>query len=253
MLQGNQYCPGQKRFFAEMIFAESQSTNRLTSDENSVAAIFIKKDPTLLHGAFIAIGACVVLGGGTDDAENARSPSASTYSAVEARSTAHPTTFGDEIISWIGAQPGAFSELDAKRAEDFDFLKLVDEIRKAQIIPEHRKLADRLGEMLADYKIDYDGKSLEADSLSGLFAFLKNNAPVRLPKLTATPRGNIYAKWGRSQRDFASVEFLPSGDARYVVFKPNPTHPGRTDRRSGFTTNDCLLSEIGDIGYFAFV
>ncbi len=162
-------------------------------------------------------------------------------------------TIGDEIVSWIDARPGALSELDAKRGEDLDFLMVTEAIRKTQIIPERQALTDRLGEMLADFKADYDGKSLVADSLRGLFAFLRENTPVRLPKLTATPQGNLYAKWSRSQRDFASIEFLPSGDARYVVFKPNPLHQGQTVKRSGFVTNDCLLSEIGDSGYFTLV
>jgi hypothetical protein len=44
-------------------------------------------------------------------------------------------------------------------------------------------------------------------------------------------------------RHFA-VEFLPTGDAHFVIFTPDPMHPDKTIRMSGLASVDSLMETV---------
>ena len=59
-----------------------------------------------------------------------------------------------------------------------------------------------------------------------------------------TPEGYIYARWKADRQRLLSVQFLPDGNVRLVIFKPNPKHKNVIVRFSGLTTSDSLIDEI---------
>ena len=114
----------------------------------------------------------------------------------------------------------------------------------AEQIPYRESLAARLEELLGAYQEDYEGRSLSPSAISILVGFLRAHTFLREPSLTATPSGDLYAEWIGPCDRLLGVRFLSSGDGcRLVVFAPNPLHGGRTDRTSGTTTADALMSK----------
>ena len=110
----------------------------------------------------------------------------------------------------------------------------------ATALPYKGRLAERIGQLSSAFADDYDGRLLSAQSLAGLIDFLQSSPTSGYPDLTATPAGDAYAEWHGPQGRLLTIEFLDSGDARYLLFRPNPKHPQRVDRLTGTTTTDAL-------------
>ena len=136
----------------------------------------------------------------------------------------------------------AFAELDALR--ESSFRELIGRIRSSSALQDRDRLADRLEALLDAYKEENEGRALSPDSLRGLENFLEANPTFRRPALTATPAGNLYAQWKSGRDRLLSIHFLPTNDARFVIFKPNPRHTGRVVRISGSTTVDALADAV---------
>ena len=98
-------------------------------------------------------------------------------------------------------------------------------------LPFGSRLADRVSTLAVAYADDYDS-ALSVRAIDGLVTFLEADASVGYPDVTATPAGDLYAEWRGTDGRKLSIEFLDSGDVRYLVFAPNPRHPQRTDRLS---------------------
>lgn len=109
------------------------------------------------------------------------------------------------------------------------------------------RLADRIVHLSAAFAEDYDGRTLSARSLAGLIDFLESSPSTGYPDLTATPTGDAYAEWHGPQGRRLTIEFLDSGDARYLLFRPNPKHPQRVDRLTGMTTTDALPETVAPL------
>ena len=99
----------------------------------------------------------------------------------------------------------------------------------------------------------YEGRALSADSLHALISFLGANSVFRYPTLTATPGGDLYAQWKQGGERLLSIHFLPTDEARFVIFKPNPRHPGHTEHLAGKTTTDTLMDTIVPYGVLDWV
>jgi len=113
----------------------------------------------------------------------------------------------------------------------------------AEQIPYRESLAARLEELLGAYQEDYEGRSPSPSAINVLLGFLSAHPFLREPSLTATPSGELYAEWVGPCDRLLGVRFMSSGEVHYVVFAPNPLHSGRTDRTSGTTTADALMSK----------
>jgi hypothetical protein len=109
------------------------------------------------------------------------------------------------------------------------------------------RLADRLSVLSVAYGDDYEGQSLAPASVTAFVDFLEMGNAFRYPDITATPAGDIYAEWRGPDSRALTIEFLASGDVRYLILGPNPLHPSRTDRMTGFTTADALPATIGPL------
>lgn len=137
-----------------------------------------------------------------------------------------------------------FGELEARHKNDHAVRQIIGDIRSSDTIRYKDKLANRLDALLNAYKEDYEGRALSADSLRAMISFLSANPTFKYPIVSATPDGDPYVQWKHESNRRLSVHFLPTGDARFVIFKPNPMHPNRTDPFGGSTTTDALLDEI---------
>ena len=67
------------------------------------------------------------------------------------------------------------------------------------------------------------------------------------------PEDNIYASWRSEQNRLFSVHFLPNGDTRFVIFKPNERHPDKQMRISGTATTDILMETVTPYGVWDWI
>ncbi len=127
-------------------------------------------------------------------------------------------------------------------------LSLEAVIRRLQSsqLPFNVRLAARIEHLAAAFADDYGGH-LSVRSLAGLIDFLEAAPPSGYPDLTMTPAGDCYAEWHGLQGRKVAIEFLDSGDARYLLFHPNPRHPQRVDRLTGTTTIDALAETMAPL------
>ena len=118
-------------------------------------------------------------------------------------------------------------------------------------LPFKERLLARLASLEVAFAEDYDGGRLSARSGSALVNFLQADRSFGYPDITATPSGDLYAEWRGSNGCKFAIEFLNSGDARFLLFAPNPKHPDRIDRLTGLTTSDALTQTIAPLAHLA--
>jgi hypothetical protein len=120
-------------------------------------------------------------------------------------------------------------------------------------LPFGTRLAQRLVVLASAFAEDYENGTISTRAATELINFLEHSNLVEgigifgYPDLTVTPVGDLYAEWRYADDCTIAIEFLASGDARYVAFGPNPKHPKRTDRITGFTTADALSLSIAPL------
>lgn len=84
-------------------------------------------------------------------------------------------------------------------------------------------------------------------SYSSIYDFIKylyNSPKLSYPNVVLTPSGNIRAQWRKASNRHFAVEFLGDGNARFVVFAPDPKVPSKTTRVSGLTSIDSLMEIV---------
>lgn len=137
-----------------------------------------------------------------------------------------------------------FTQVDLLDVEEKKVQELIFRIRTSPSIPYRETLANRLLTLFNDAKEeDPASVAIAVESLRNFYDFLRTHSNLKCPVLSLTPDNNIYASWRGEANRLFSVHFLPNGDARFVIFKPNDRHPERQIRISGSTTAD-ILSEI---------
>src|SRR6266850_1793155 len=87
-------------------------------------------------------------------------------------------------------------------------------------LPFKARLADRIATLATAFSDNYDGRQLSARSAAGLIDFLEAAPPSGYPDLTLTPAGDCYAEWRGPQGRKVAIEFLDSGEAHYLLFRP---------------------------------
>lgn len=142
-----------------------------------------------------------------------------------------------------------FTQADLLNNEEDQVQELIFRIRKSRSIPYHESLANRLLALFKDAKEeDPDSLGIAAGSLRNFYNFLHLHTNLKRPAISLTPDYNIYASWRGEQNRVFSVHFLPNGDVRFVIFKPNDRHPGRQIRLSGIATSDILMETVAPDG-----
>jgi hypothetical protein len=109
------------------------------------------------------------------------------------------------------------------------------------------RLASRLQYLAQSCAEDYEGRRLSLESADALSRYLAGRPSLGWPELTVTPAGKLYAEWQWGDRCRFSVEFSSLQDVRFIVFRPNPKHPRRTDHMSGSTTLDALDETVAPL------
>lgn len=138
----------------------------------------------------------------------------------------------------------AFTQSDLVSTKDEQAQELILQIRKFFFIFNQESLANQLITLFNFAKEERPtSPGISVKSLSNFYDFLKLNTNIRTPNLSLSPDRNIYASWRVEKRVF-SAHFLPEGDIRFVLFKPNKRHPKRKIRVTGIATSDTLMEII---------
>ena len=139
-------------------------------------------------------------------------------------------------------------------SEEEQVRNLIFRIRTSLAIQYREKLADRLITLFNDAKEeDFTSGGIAIGSLRNFYNFFQLHADLKCPTISLTPDNNIYASWRVDQKKVFSVLFLPNGDTRFVIFKPNDLHPERQIRISGTTTTDMLKAGVAPHGVWDWI
>jgi hypothetical protein len=145
---------------------------------------------------------------------------------------------------WI-EKKDAFTQEDFLDREEDQVRELVFRIRTSLSIPYREKLAGRLITLFNDAKEEDSATvGIAVGSLRNFYNFLQFHTNLKCPSVSLTPENNIYASWRADQNRVFSVHFLPNGDARFVICKPNDRHPELQVRLSGTATSDVILETL---------
>lgn len=93
---------------------------------------------------------------------------------------------------------------------------------------------------------------ISVSSLQSFVSFITREPRLAEPDLVLTYSGNIRAEWHKSRKEHFSVEFLPNGQVRYVVFTRDPDHATRTDRTSGLVSAETVMAKIKPFNVLAW-
>lgn len=130
-------------------------------------------------------------------------------------------------------------------SEDKQVQDLVFRFRRLFSIPYRESLANSLLSLFDDAKEeDPTSIGMASGSLRNLYNLLQLNTNLKCPIISLTPDYNIYASWRKEHNQVFSVHFLPNGDTRFVILKPNNNHPGRQICLSGLATTDILMEMV---------
>ena len=105
------------------------------------------------------------------------------------------------------------------------------------------RLVSRLSELQkVVQEEEFGSHGISVRSLQHFVELLEAYPRLRCPALSLTPDRNIYASWKSGSDRVFSIHFLPDGEVRFVIFRPNDKHPRRTIRLSGTATVDVIMS-----------
>ncbi|HUU53064.1 MAG TPA: hypothetical protein VMW44_00320 [Candidatus Bathyarchaeia archaeon] len=142
------------------------------------------------------------------------------------------------------ASDSPFDELDGKMTDEEQIKKLIDYVREGSKIKFAHELAVRLNFLHEAVNEDPDEVPISIESLRNFISFLRNTTNLKYPNVVLTPSNEIRAQWRTAPNRHFAVVFLPTGEARFVIFSPNPKDPDKIDRLSGITSVDSLMETI---------
>jgi hypothetical protein len=145
----------------------------------------------------------------------------------------------------------SFTQIELLDNEEDYVQDLIFRIRSSHPVQCREILANRLVELLHDAKEEDSGISV--DSLRNFYNFLQLNPNLKCPAISLTPDCNIYTSWRSEMGQLFSVLFLPGGDTRFVIFKPNDLHLERQIRISGAVTTDNLFKTVTPHGVWDWI
>lgn len=158
------------------------------------------------------------------------------------------------ISGWLGKKD-PFTQADLLDNEEDQVQQLIYQIKTSLSIPYRESLANRLVALLTDAKEkeDFVGVGIAADSLRNFYYFFQLYTDLKCPTISLTPDNDIYGSWRVEPNRLFSVHFLPNGDARFVIFKPNDLHPERQIRIYGTATTDILKKTVETHGVWDWI
>lgn len=168
---------------------------------------------------------------------------------IRTRTLAATMEPGEALLAWKNDSSTTEDEL----VNEDEVQELIFRIRILPSVRCREDLAKRLLTLLKDAKEeDPSGSGISVGSLRSLYHLFDTHPNLKCPALSLTPDNNIYASWRREGRLF-SAHFLPNGNVRFVVLKPNDRHPERELRISGEATVDILLETLASHGIWEWI
>ena len=134
-----------------------------------------------------------------------------------------------------------FDELDEKLPDGDKIDRSLVAMRQNTSISFAQRLANRLRELYESVLEDPHESPISLDSLIYFINFLSETPGIKYPDVSLTPTNEIRAQWRTASNRHFAVSFSSIGDARFVIFKPNPEDPDRIDRLSGITSVGSLI------------
>ncbi len=148
------------------------------------------------------------------------------------------------------SEESPFAIVDDFRDNDAKVVELISFIRKFLKAPYSSKLSKRI-EILFEYSNeDPEEPEISTESLQNFVAFIQAFQNLTYPDVVLSPSGNIVSEWRADPNRHFSAEFLPSGEVRFVIFKPNTFNQERPIRLSGLAPWESLSDIISLHGVF---
>jgi hypothetical protein len=105
-----------------------------------------------------------------------------------------------------------------------------------------KRLAKRIQFLFEASKEEYPNEgTISPESLKNFVSFLQSFPNLKYPDVVLSPDKNICTQWRIAPNRHFSVEFLTTGDVRFVIFSPDPKHPDKINRMSGIVSVDSLM------------
>jgi hypothetical protein len=137
--------------------------------------------------------------------------------------------------------------------DDEKVLEIILHVRNQLNISFSKQLADRLEFLFDASKEEYpDEVAILPESLRSFVGFMQSAINLKYPDVVLSPSKNIRAQWRTGPNRHFAVEFLPTGDAHFVIFSPDPMHPEKTIRMSGLASVDSLMETVQPHGVLSW-
>ena len=147
-----------------------------------------------------------------------------------------------------------FTQVDLLDSEEDMAQEIIYRIKTTLSVPYRERLANRLLTLVNDAKEeDPCSPGITVGSLRSFYNFFQSHPNLKYPAISLMPEDNIYASWRSEQNRLFSVHFLPNGDTRFVIFKPNERHPDKQIRISGTATTDILMETVTPYGVWDWI
>jgi len=116
-------------------------------------------------------------------------------------------------------------------------------------IPFRERMVNRLVVLMQDAQEEDNAiLGITVGSLRSFYNFIHLHKGLKFPDISLTPDNNIYATWKSQNNRIFSLHFLPTGDARFVILKPNDRHPEKQIRTTGTSTVDIIMDLLKPFG-----
>jgi hypothetical protein len=142
-------------------------------------------------------------------------------------------------------QSGSMATQQAPTTEDESLEEIIWRVGTTLGVGYKEKLAARLTELqTAAQEEEPDGRGIIGKSVQHFTELLKAYPKLKCPAISVTPERNVYASWRAGPDRVFSIHFLPDGNVRFVIFRPNEKHPAEAIRLSGTATLDILMNIV---------
>ncbi|MDP2645947.1 MAG: hypothetical protein Q8P24_13490 [Desulfobacterales bacterium] len=176
------------------------------------------------------------------------------YKRIEAfRRESSKTIEQDVEETTFVAPKSPFDSIVDQLSDDEKVNEIVKFLNVQLNIPFAKKLAGRIQFLIEASKGEYpDEVAISPESLKNFVSFLQAETNLKYPDVVLSPSKNIRAQWRSAPNRHFAVEFLPTGDAHFVIFTPNLKHPDKTNRMSGILSVDSLMPTAQPLGVLSW-
>ena len=154
-----------------------------------------------------------------------------------------PITMDLEVGETTSIESGSpFEAIEDRLSDDEKINEIVLYLNSKVNISFSKRIADRIKFLFEAAKEEYPEEvAILPESLKNFVSFLLSEPSLKYPDVVLSPEKNICTQWRTAPNRHFSAEFLPTGDARFVIFSPDPKHPDKTNRMSGIVSVDSLM------------